>query len=284
MDTASGQRVAISWDEAREANRRNWDSRAPLHEQAYQAHRFVEDRTLRSAVVLTDLPVIEQHLGSSLAGKDVAHLQCHIGTDTLSLARSGARVTGLDLSPASLEVARRLAGEAGEQIRFVESDVMDAAAALGDQFDVVYTSVGVLCWLQDLDRWATQVAALLRPGGIFHLRDGHPMMYALDEQAAEPVLRHAYFGTGQAQAWDDEGTYIGDGTVAEPRSYEWPHPMSEVVGALLRAGLQIERLDEGRTLDWRFSERMVESPEGYRWPAELADIIPCTFTVVARRG
>ncbi|GAA1437532.1 class I SAM-dependent methyltransferase [Microlunatus lacustris] len=277
-------RVAVDWATARAANRANWDDRVPLHEQAYGLDRF-DDPEHRSDVVAEDLPVLTAFTpGGSLAGLDVCHLQCHLGTDTVSLAREGARLTGVDFSAPALAAAARLAGRVGVDVTWVETDVLDARAAVAGDFDVVYTSIGTICWLADLERWAAQVAGLLRPGGVFYLRDGHPALYALDEDAPELVTRYRYFGDGTAQQWDDAGTYAGDGTVAHPRTYEWPHPVSEVVGTLLGAGLRLRRLDEGRTLPWQFSRRMVPAPGGsWRWPGEEADRVPATFTVVATR-
>lgn len=148
---------------------------------------------------------------------------------------------------------------------------------------MVYTSIGTISWLNDLDRWAQQIFELLRPGGTFYIRDGHPALYSLDENAPELITRYPYFGDGRALVWDDSSTYVGDGSVAHPRTYEWPHPLSETIGALLRAGLRLLHFDEGRTLPWQFSQRMVEVPGGYEWPESERDLIPCTFTIVARR-
>lgn len=286
--------VAVSWAEGRQANNELWDDRAELHEELYDAHALAADPTGVSRVVRDDLPVLLEHLhrpvpgerlrGDELAGLDLVHLQCHIGTDTISLARCGARVTGLDFSATALEVAGRLAVEAGRHVDWVRSDVKQAAAALGRDFDVVYTSIGVLCWIDDLDAWARQVHELLRPGGVLLVRDGHPMLYALDESADRLVLANRYFGNGLAQTWDDGATYAGEATTSHTRSYEWPHPVGELVGALLRAGLVLERLDEGRSLPWQFSPRMVSDGKGsWRWPGDEADRVPCTITVVARR-
>ena len=117
-----------------------------------------------------------------MAGLTGIHLQCHIGTDTLSLARLGARMTGLDLSPVSLEQARTLAADAGADIDYVEADTYSAPQALGGRtFDLVYTGIGALCWLPDIDRWAGVVDDLLEPGGRLFVREGHPMMWAVDE-------------------------------------------------------------------------------------------------------
>ncbi len=280
----STDHVNVDWEQARDTNRANWDDRVPIHEGAYEIDAL-QDPAHRSGVVRDDLPVLARWVpGGTLDGLDVCHLQCHIGTDTVSLAREGARLTGVDFSPAALDSARGLADRLGLDVTWVETDVLDARAAVTGDFDVVYTSIGTICWLDDLDRWAAQVAALLRPGGVFFIRDGHPALYALDEDADGLVSRYRYFADGTAQQWDDAGTYAGDGQVANTRTYEWPHPLSEIVNALLVAGLRLRFLDEGRTLPWRFSQRMEETGDGnFAWPAADRDRVPTTFTVVATR-
>lgn len=287
---------AVAWEAARDTNRELWEDRAVLHEDLYDAHALAADPQAISAVVRDDLPVLLQHLDgrsrvdhnegtrdAPLAGLDLLHLQCHIGTDTLSLARLGADVTGLDFSPASLDVARRLAGEAGLDIAWVESDVLAARAAVPGDFDVVYSSVGTIVWLKDLATWARQLASLLRPGGVFYIRDGHPALLALDEQADAPVVGYRYFANGRAQTWDDGSTYAGEGTTAHTRSYEWPHSLSEVIGSLLAAGLVLERFDEGKSLPWCFSELTTPVNGNWEFGPEWRDKIPCTFTIAARR-
>ncbi len=283
--------VDVGWSEARAANLANWDDRVPLHLEAYDLASFTEDEDHLSSVVRQDLESLARHLpGATLDGLDVCHLQCHIGTDTVSLARAGARVVGVDFSALALEAAARLAGALRLDVEWVEGDVLEARAlvdeALGAdrRFDVVYTSIGTIGWLDELGAWARQIAALLRPGGVFYIRDGHPMLGTLDETRDELVARYRYFSDGKALQWDEAATYVGEGTVSATRTYEWAHPLSEVVTVLLDAGLTIEAMHEGRTLPWRFAERMVELPDGdFAWPGVEADIVPCTFTIVARR-
>ncbi|WP_114558866.1 class I SAM-dependent methyltransferase [Desertihabitans aurantiacus] len=276
--------VPVEWEEARSANLANWEDRVGIHERGYDLDRFRSDPHHLSDVVRHDLAAMTPFLpGGALTGLQLCHLQCHLGTDTVSLARAGAEVTGLDFSPAALAVAARLAEETGTPARWVESDVLDAAAAIGRTFDVVYTSIGAICWLSDLRRWAEQVAALLRPGGLFYLRDGHPVLLALDEDAEQLTLRYRYFGDGTAEQWDSDVTYAGEGRLTATRSYEWPHPLSEVVTVLLEAGLELLALREDTVLPWQFSPRMVEVEGGWAWPGEQRALVPCTFTVVARR-
>lgn len=282
-DPMRGQDLQVSWDTAREANRAIWDERAPQHEESYGAAAFAADPTANC--VTQELDVLNRFLpGGSVNGLDVLHLQCHIGTDTLSLARAGARVTGLDFSPESLEVARRLARTAGIEARWVQSDALEARSALTGDFDVVFTGIGALIWLNDLDRWAAQVAGLLRPGGVFYIRDGHPMLYTMAEDALPLTVHNRYFANGTAQTWDDETSYHPGVRTKHKRTYEWPHAMSEIIGSLLRAGLRLELFEEGRVLPWRWAPFMEESPEGYVMPAELRDRVPLTYTLVARRS
>lgn len=275
--------VEIGWEDARATNRENWEDRVPLHEEAYGLDAY-DDPAHLSDVVRADLTALAPFLPSeSLAGLDLCHLQCHIGTDTVSLARAGAIVTGVDFSPSALHAASKLAERAGVDATWVETDVLDARRVVTGDFDVVYTSIGTITWLDDLDRWAAQIVALLRPGGTFFIRDGHPQLYALDEDSPTLTLRYPYFGDGTAQQWDDEYTYVGDGTLAHPRTYEWPHPLSEILGSLLRAGLRLLHFDEGKTLPWRFSQRMIEVPGGFAWPEAEQNLVPCTYTIIARR-
>ena len=276
--------VVVGWEAARATNHANWQDRVRVHTPAYGLERYREDPGHLSDVVRHDLRRLEPLLPTgSVAGLDLCHLQCHLGTDTLSLARAGARVTGVDFSADALAVADRLAADTGVEARWVECDVMDAAAAVGTDFDVVYTSIGAICWLDDLRRWAQQVHALLRPGGTFYIRDGHPVLLSLDDRADRPTIRYRYFGDGTADSWDGESSYVGTEPLTSTRSYEWPHPLSEVVQALLDAGLQLLRMEEDTVLPWQFSPRMVEVDGGWAWPEEERALVPCTFTLVARR-
>jgi 2-polyprenyl-3-methyl-5-hydroxy-6-metoxy-1,4-benzoquinol methylase len=286
-EAAWGREVRISWEQARAANLANWESRVPLHLEGYQLEDFRRDPHHLSQVIRTDLPVLERFLpqgAASLAGLRLCHLQCHIGTDTLSLARAGAQVTGVDFSAAALVAAAALARDLGLEATWVETDVMNARAAVQGDFDVVYTSIGTITWLQDLSRWAQQISGLLRAGGTFFIRDSHPALLGLDENAEGLVTRHRYFADGRARAWDETTTYLGDGEVASPRTYDFPHPISEIVNALIGAGLSIEFMDEGSALPWKFSESMEGLPDGdFAYPEPLRARIPTTFTLVARK-
>jgi SAM-dependent methyltransferase len=271
-------------DEHRRANRRNWDARVPAHlaPGGYDTDWLLAEPTRISGVVRHDEP----HLGD-LAGRRVLHLQCHIGTDTVSLARLGAHVTGLDFSPAAIAAAADLSRRAGVDVRFVESEVYDAPAALGGEtFDVVYASVGVLNWLPDIAGWARVVARLLAPGGRLVLRESHPMLYTIDERREDDLLvvTHPYFETAQPLRWEDPSTYGNpDATIEHAVTYEWNHGLGETVTAVIDAGLRLDALLEHRELEWQMLPQQVQDADG-RWVLpEGRDRLPMMFTLVATR-
>jgi SAM-dependent methyltransferase len=271
-------------DEHATANLANWESRVGIHARSrtYDLEAFASDPEHLSGVVDFD----RERLGD-LTGLDAVHLQCHIGTDTVSLARLGARVTGVDFSPAALEVARGLAASASVDARFVQSDVYEAPGTLGgEQFDLVYTGVGALNWLPDVRRWARVVVDLLRPGGRLHLYEGHPMLGTLDDERDDELLvvRFPYFETKEPTRWESTETYTdGDAVVDSPVTYEWAHGLGEVVQAVLDAGLEVTGLEEHRTLEWPFFSWMEPAGGGrYRLPTG-PELLPLMYTLRARR-
>jgi SAM-dependent methyltransferase len=228
----------------------NWDERVPAHVASvdYEVEKFVADPSHLSKVVTFDLP----RLGD-IAGLRGVHLQCHIGTDTISLARLGASMTGLDFSPAAVTRARDLAARTRADAGFTEADVYDAVDVLGQgRFDLVYTGVGALCWLPGIRRWAGVVAGLLRPGGRLFLREGHPMLWALDHRrpGLGLVVDLPYFERADPVIWT-EGRYPAAGMpLAHGVSHEWNHGLGEIVGALLAAGLALTGLTEHDSVPW----------------------------------
>ena len=238
-------------DDYRAVNRANWDERAPAHAASpgYLFNEMVADPTLLSRVVRFDRP----RLGD-LTGVDGVHLQCHIGTDTVSLTRLGARMTGLDFSPAALTEGRRLSDATGAGVEFVEAELYAAVEALGrERFDLVYTGVGALCWLPDIARWARVVADLLRPGGRLFLREGHPMLWSLADPRDDGLLvvEHPYFERPEPVVWDEPGTYVEtDVEFTHNVTHEWNHGIGETVTALMNAGMRLTMLEEHDSVPW----------------------------------
>lgn len=282
--------VEASDEEAYAANRDNWDGRARVHasSRVYGVDVLAADPTRSTSVAGRDLQLLGPHLpDGSLEGLDLCHLQCHIGTDTLSFARRGARCTGVDLSPVSLQVATDLAVRAGQSIRYVEANVLDAADAVGERFDVVYTSTGTICWIHDLGRWAEQVAALMRPGAVFFLRDSHPFVNAMaDDDASVMDVQNRYFplAQGRAHTYEDTGTYTDGDTsaITQPRNYAWPHSVGEILGSLLGAGLRLVEVSEQDDLPWPVHPSMRVEGDAFVLPSPWREQVPVALTVVAR--
>jgi SAM-dependent methyltransferase len=273
-------------DEWIAANRANWDDRTAVHLESayYDVDGWLHERPGPRAREVEAL--------GAVTGLRLVHLQCHFGLDTLAWADAGATVTGLDFSPAAIDAARDLARRAGLDGRatFVCADVHDAVAALGRAaFDVVYVSLGALCWLPRVDRWAEQVAGLLVPGGRLYLHDVHPLAWALGDD--EPLqIQHAYFEEPDDPYSDDDGRTYTDGErrLAHARHYQWNHGIGEIVTALLRHGLTLDALAEHDWTVWpRYPWlRPTDSPDGDRFAIPPGrPRMPLSFTLLAsRRG
>jgi SAM-dependent methyltransferase len=267
-----------------ETNRQNWNERASAHAVrtgvGYQVQRYIDDPQLISDVVRFD----RDRLGP-IDGLRAVHLQCHIGTDTLSLARLGARVTGLDFSPVALDGARALVAETGDAVDFVESDVYSALSVLDEAgFDLVYTGIGALCWLPSVQRWAAVVAALLKPGGRLFIREGHPILWTMDERMTDDLhLRFPYFEQTDPLEWDDESSYVAtDRPITATKTYEWNHGIGEIVTALLDAGLRLTMLVEHDSVPWRaLPGQMLLRPDGEFALDALAGVAPLSYTIQA---
>ncbi|MCK9813836.1 class I SAM-dependent methyltransferase [Pseudomonas sp. MAFF 302046] len=263
-------------------NQANWDERAPLHaaSKEYAFQRYIDDPHHLSCVVRFDLPLL-----GDIRGLRALHLQCHIGTDTLSLARLGAQMSGLDFSAASLVEARHLAERCGTSIDYVESDVYAAAEALpAGSFDLVYTGIGALCWLPSIDRWAHNVSTLLKPGGRLFLRDGHPMMMSINEDRHDAlVVDRPYFEQPQPMSWDDDSTYVETSVrLKATQSYEWNHGLGEVISALLKHGLQITGLVEHQSIPWEALPGQMVCDEQEEWHLKDAQWrLPLSYTLQA---
>lgn len=265
-----------------EANRRNWDDRAALHAND-RTGTYSIDRVLAGG---SSLHAIEAAEVGDLAGKDVVHLQCHIGLDTISLKHLGARTaTGLDFSPKAIEAARDFTRRADADVRFVEASVYDAPAALGETYDLVYVTWGAINWLPDLFAWAKVVAALLRPGGRLYLLEGHPQMNQMEAREGRLELEFGWrTPVAQPLVFDDALTYTGDERpIANTRCYEWIHPLSDVVNAVLQAGLRLDFLNEHEEVVWKAFPFVEETKRGgFALPQGQVGV-PMAFSLGATR-
>ena len=261
-------------------NRAWWDERAPAHANSpdYAVQELIADPTRLSDVVRFDLP----RLGD-VNGLRGIHLQCHIGTDTISLHRLGAAMTGLDFSPESIAIARGIAAAAGADVAFVQADVYSAPAAVGSGFDFVFTGIGALGWLPDVARWARTVAELLRPGGRLFMREGHPMLLAFDvERTDEWVLRYPYFEHPEPGHFDLAGTYVdAEAEFNHTQLREWSHGVGDVITAVLAAGLELTMFVEHDSVPWEALPGRMHREDGEWRLIEHPERLPLSYTLQA---
>lgn len=269
--------------EYRETNLANWDERVAGHmaPDGYGVDGFVDNPEWITPVVRHDA----EKLGS-VSGLSLLHSQCHIGTDTLSWARLGATVTGLDFSPKAIAAARSLADRMDVDATFVETDLYDAPTHISETFDVVYTSVGAICWMPDLAAWADVMASFVKPGGRFWIRDSHPALMALDDTRDDEqlVVRFPYFHQDEPIKFPDTESYAGSATLTNTDSYSWAHSIADIIGAVMDAGLVLDRFEEYHHLDWPFLSFM-ERTEDDTWvlPEAVRDNVPMQFSVLAHK-
>jgi SAM-dependent methyltransferase len=267
-----------AFEDAEQANQNLWDEFAPVHARSYQ-----EIDILREGGIVLD--EIELREIGEVSGKSLLHLQCHIGTDTLSWARQGAVVTGVDFSEESLAVARRLQQELGLEAAFLHANVYDLRTVLHDQFDIVYTSRGVLCWLRDLDEWARIIAHFLKPGGFFYLMETHPFCNMLDDpKPGELTFAYSYFHTPEPTRWVDDGPdYADESYTPKQPSYEWDWSVGDILNALLKVGLHLEFFNEYERLFFKLFSGMLNCSERWYWLPEHAGKLPLLLTLRARK-
>lgn len=262
-------------DSYRRTNRSLWDAWADINARSafYDVQGFKGGASSLKPIELAEL--------GDVAGKHLLHLQCHFGLDTLSWARRGARVTGVDFSQRAVSKARELASELDIPARFLCCDVLELERALEDRFDVVFASYGVLCWIPDVARWARVAAHFLRPGGTFYMVEFHPLIDALDDDGR--TFRYGYFERDEPERFEESGNYADPAADFRHPSYQWSHGLGEVVTALLDAGLAIERLHEFPYSSYRcppFTEEV--GPDRHRIPG-VPDA-PLMFSVRARKA
>jgi SAM-dependent methyltransferase len=239
-------------DDLSELNRARWDELASLHGQDdyYDVEGFLAGQLVLSARERTEMATAV----GSVSGLDLLHMQCHFGLGTLSWARLGARVTGLDFSPIAVERARLLATTAGIDARFVQADAQRLPADLAGSFDVVFASYGVLCWIADVTAWMAAAGMALRPGGALVLIDGHPLTQMID--TVNPVRFDFPYQGGTAHRIRSTTSYASSATgLATTETVQYPHGLGEIVTAAAAAGLRVDALTEH--LD-------AEGPEGHR--------------------
>ena len=257
-----------------EVNKKRWNELVSIHadSEEYDIDGFLAGKN--------SLHEVELKILGDVKGKSLLHLQCHFGLDTISWSRLEAQATGVDFSDTAIELARELAKKAGTDTSFVCSNVYDLKDNLDGQFDIVFTSIGVLCWLQDMEEWARIITHFLKPGGTFLLVESHPLMWVFDDEGESLSIRYSYWHTHEPMEWNDDGTYANpEAKVENKKSYEWQHTVSEILNSLIKAGLVIQEIGEYPQLPWQYVKKAVQgNDKQYRIPG---DPLPQMWSVKA---
>ncbi|MGD1996736.1 MAG: class I SAM-dependent methyltransferase [Anaerolineae bacterium] len=260
------------------ANRAHWDELVAIHANStfYDLEGFKAGKLSLKSLELEEL--------GDVAGKSLLHLQCHFGMDTLSWARLGAEVTGVDFSDQAISLARSLSEELGIEASFVYSDIYELPDVLSGLFDIVYTSYGVLAWLPDLGRWAEVIAHFLKPGGTFYIAEIHPFasVFCDEEDVTDLSVSYPYFASAEPVRFEVEGSYADPAAkVAQSVTYEWFHPLAEVINSLTSVGLRIEFLHEFPYSSYQMFPFLERDDDGWWRLDPQYGSIPLTFSLKA---
>ena len=265
---------SLKMDNYFEANKKLWNQRTASHTESefYDLDAFRKGKS--------SLMTIETNELLPIGGKKLLHLQCHFGQDTLSLARLGAAVTGIDFSEQAIIAAKELAAELQLDARFICSNVYDLEKNLSDSFDIVFTSYGVVGWLPDLDRWASVIAHFLKPGGTFYMVEFHPVVWMFDNNFER--IQYAYHN--QSVIVEEEtGTYADRNAPIKTTSFTWNHGLGEVVSALTTHGFQVEFLHEFPYSPYNCFQNTIQLPNGTFQIKNLEGLIPMVYSIKATR-
>jgi SAM-dependent methyltransferase len=259
------------------ANRELWDKLTDIHFKSYGVDKFKTGQTTLDEIQLREL--------GDLKGKSLLHLQCHFGLDTLSLAREGAQVTGVDFSGNAIRTATKLSEETSIPARFIQSDIYDLKDNLRGKFEIVYTTQGVLCWLKDLKKWSEIINYYLKPGGMLYLMETHPIVSVFDDTKSGPLeIIHSYFHTDDPLVWDDRAPDYSDPSYCwENTSYEWQWTISDILNSLISAGLKIEFFNEYNKIFYKALPDMERDRDGWWFLPTLHGKMPLIFSLKAKK-
>ncbi|MFW9847033.1 MAG: class I SAM-dependent methyltransferase [Candidatus Thorarchaeota archaeon] len=248
-------------DEFIKANKAMWEARVDVHKKSrfYDVEGFLKGKQTLDPIELDEV--------GDVSGKSLLHLMCHFGMDTLSWARLGAEATGVDFSEKAVKLAEDLGKQIGVDARFICTDIYELPGKLDGEFDIVFTSGGVLTWLPDLKKWAEVVSRYVKRGGFFYIREFHPFPYIFDddEGVTELHLRYPYFTPGKPMVFNDGATYADpDAKLENTTTYEWNHSISTLINSLIDAGLRIDFFNEFPFTTWKALPFLIQENNG-RW-------------------
>lgn len=257
-----------------EINKALWDAKTQVHAASafYNVEGFINGQS--------SLKEVELGLLGNISGKTLLHLQCHFGQDTLSLARLGAKVTGVDFSGEAIKKARELNELLALDAAFVCCDIYELPSCLDEQFDIVFTSYGTIGWLPDMQRWAQVVARYLKPGGMFVFVDFHPVMWMFD--SAFTFVQYPYFNK-EAIVETLSGTYADRTADIHQQEIGWNHDLSEVMQSLVDAGLHLLHFKEYDYSSHNCFANMVETLQGRFQIAGMEGRLPMMYSLVMQK-
>jgi ubiquinone/menaquinone biosynthesis C-methylase UbiE len=257
-----------------EKNRQSWNARVDSHLKSsfYDLDGFLSGKS--------SLQEIELSLLGDVSGKSILHLQCHFGQDSISLARLGAQVTGVDLSDRAIDAAREIAQKVGSSAKFICCNLYDLPNFLDEKFDMVYTSYGTIGWLPDLDKWANLISQFLKPQGKFLIVEFHPVVWMFDDNFEK--IAYSYFNAGEIIE-TEQGTYAEKNANIITENVMWNHSLSELVNALIKNGIELLALDEFDFSPYNcFNHTVALAPNKFRI-AHLDNKIPMVFAIEGKR-
>ena len=255
-----------------EANRKKWNEIARVHYESYGIDRLRKKETMLTQLELREL--------GNIKGKDILHLQCHIGTDTLSLELAGANVVGVDFSEESLAYANKLKDELQFTSEFYLGNVLDLEEVIDRKFDIVYTGKGVLGWISDIKKWAKTVATFLKQGGIFYIYEFHPFAYVFDDDNKDELKpKYPYFLKDPIHFTEESCDYADPEYTSTSESYEWMWSISDIISALIAEGIQIQRFNEYDTTVSKMFPFLEHADNGFWKLPEGMDYIPLMFSL-----
>ena len=252
-------------------NKAAWDRKVQIHYQSefYNVKAFIEGNC--------SLNPIELDLLGDVRGKKILHLQCHFGQDSISLARKGAIVTGVDFSTVAIEKAKELSIETNVDVNFICSNIYDVNKHIDEDFDIVFTSYGTICWLPDLSAWANIISDFLKPEGQFVFADFHPVVWMFDDKFKH--IKYCYFKSDPVIEIE-EGTYAEKNADINHKNITWNHGISEVLNSLIAAGIEIREVKEYDYSPYNcFNETIEVGSSQYRIE-HLKNKIPMVYSVL----
>ena len=257
------------------ANKALWNKRVEIHynSEFYNKENFLKTKNSLNSIELREL--------GNISGKNILHLQCHFGQDTLSMANLGANVTGVDFSEEAIKKAEELGKETNLQAKFICSNIYDLKDCLNEKFDIVFSSYGTIGWLPDINKWGEIVSYFLKPSGQFLFVEFHPFIWMLDDNFEN--LKYPYFHTDDPIEEISEGTYTDRNADIKMVEYGWNHSLSDVTNSLISNGLSIKSLNEHNYSPYNCFPKMIELEKGKFIFERFKETLPLIYSISAMK-